>query len=155
MSRYSFVVDQPDVVGAWVYERFPHPMPWLSGMGTAIGIVSAGEIVAGVTFTEYNGVNAWMEVAAAPRVPWVTRTALRVVFGYSFLQLGLRRVTCKIDADNARSIKFAEDCGFELETRLQDASPAGDILIYRMFRERCRWICQRLPHEVAEDARIA
>jgi hypothetical protein len=30
--------------------------------------------------------------------------------------------------------------GFTLETRLKDAAPSGDMLVYVMRREDCKWL---------------
>jgi RimJ/RimL family protein N-acetyltransferase len=56
-------------------------------------------------------------------------------------------MTAPISSSNKRSIKFVEHLGFTLEATLKDACKDGDMLLYSMTKEKCRWLTrpQTLP----------
>lgn len=98
------------------------------------------EILAGVWFEGFNGKNVNMHVAAVPGKRWMTRTYLWLVFHYAFEQLGAARITGLVDESNLAARRFDEHIGFTLEARLRNASHGGDLLVYVMHREDCRWL---------------
>ena len=81
-----------------------------------------------------------MDVASEPGKHWATREFLWMVFHYPFDQLQCKRVSGVVAADNLPARKFNEHLGFTLEATLADAHPQGNLLIYRMMREDCRWL---------------
>jgi RimJ/RimL family protein N-acetyltransferase len=118
------------------------------GAAVGIGIERNGELAGGVALNEYNGVNINMHVAAAhPR--WLTREFLFVIFDYCFRQAGVRRITGLVGEGNTRARRFDEKVGFKLETRLKDADPSGDLLVYVMRKEGCRWLKWRKENHAA------
>jgi RimJ/RimL family protein N-acetyltransferase len=110
--------------------------------GRAIGWISdEGVLVAGVSFTNFDGVNVWLDCAAQPKTRWLNRRGLWAIFHYVFEQLGCVRCSVAIPENNEKSRKLVEGAGFKLEARLERAAPEGtDMLVYRMFREECKWL---------------
>lgn len=131
----------PDFVGRWVCERAGGE--W-SGVGATFGLVERDggkdTLIAGVLFDSFNGANINMHVAALPGRRWMTREFLFAVFDYPFRQLGVKRITGLVAASNADARRFDEHIGFKLEATLKDAHPDGDLLVYCMTREDCRWL---------------
>ena len=110
------------------------------GAAVGFGIEKDGALVAGVVFNEYNGVNMNMHVASDGSKDWMTRELLWMVFDYAFRQAKVKRLTGLVGEGNAVSRIFTERIGFELETTLESAHPTGKLLIYRMFKDKCKWI---------------
>ena len=110
------------------------------GGGTAIGWEKAGELVAGVCYCDWNGVNVVCHIASDGSRKWLTKRYLRVIFDYPFNQLQCGRITVAVGEGNSASCNFVRKLGFELEARLSKAHPTGDLLIFRMFKSDCRWI---------------
>ena len=54
--------------------------------------------------------------------------------------MGARRLTGLVASDNHAARRFDEHIGFKLEATLVDACPTGDLLVYAMRREDCRWL---------------
>lgn len=125
-------------------ERCDSHGAFTAGRGVALVDVHHKErtvdIVAGVWFEGFNGANINMHVAAVPGKRWMTRDFLWYVFHYAFEQCGVKRITGLVEENNYDARKFDEHIGFELETRLKDASPHGDLLVYVMRKENCRWL---------------
>jgi len=101
----------------------------------------SGQPVGAVLFEQNNGANVFAHCAGSPDKPWLTRQMIYNMFHYPFVQEGLKRVTLWINADNTKSIKFAEHLGFEYEATLLRAGSDGQaVMVYRMFREDCRYV---------------
>lgn len=130
------------VVGDEVVRWVAHRTNEYGNFGAAVGIGWARDdrLVAGVVYNEWNGVNLCMHVASDGTRRWLTREFLRVAFDYPFNQAGVRRVTGLVGEGNAEARRFDEHLGFKLETRLTGAHPTGDLLVYVLWRDDCRWL---------------
>lgn len=138
-----------DIVGPWVCERSGGT--WVSGRGTAIGKVSDGKLVAGVLYEDYNGVNVMCHIAGDGN--WATKEYLGVIFHYPFVQLGVNRITVPVAASNQKSINLVTRMGFSLECSLAQATPSGDLYLFRMWRKECRYLGGK--YGKSENARAA
>ena len=109
------------------------------GTAQGIGWQKDGLIVAGVAYCEWNGPNVVCHIASDGSRRWLTREYLRVIFDYPFNQLGCKRITVCVGEGNGASRRFVEHLGFTRETTLAGAHPSGDLLVYRLWKEDCRW----------------
>lgn len=99
-----------------------------------------GETIAAVIFNEFNGQNIFMHCAAEPGKKWLNRHFLHEAFKHPFVTLSAQRITLWIEKSNVASRKFALHLGFKHEATLERAGIlGGDVAIYRMFREDCRY----------------
>lgn len=106
-----------------------------------IGLERDGELVAGVVYEGFNGRNIWMHCAGTVGTNWMTRGYLRACFRYPFVQCGVDRISAFVMADNRAARKLNEHLGFTQEAVLRGAAPdGGDVLIYAMRREECRYV---------------
>lgn len=132
----QIVINYPGV-GEWTAHRAGGEF---SGIGATIGVIENGVIQAGILYDNYNGANIHISVAAVPGRSWVTKKLLHVVFDYPFRQLKVNRITSFVADTNEASIRFTEHIGFTREATLADAHPTGNLIIYVMRRENCRWL---------------
>lgn len=100
----------------------------------------AGGVRAVVLFTDLRRWSCEMAVASDASGHWLSRDLLRAVFRYPFLQLGLRRVTARIEADNAAALRLDEHLGFKREGVQRQQFGDTDCVLMGMLREECRWI---------------
>jgi RimJ/RimL family protein N-acetyltransferase len=133
----KIICDQSERVGRFVSELMGND-GWSSYQ--AIGLEEDGELIAGVLFDNYNGASICMHVAAVPGKRWMTREYLWYCFYYPFMELKVKRITGLVPESNLVARRFDEHLGFRLETRLKDAHPDGDILIYCMTKADCRFL---------------
>jgi RimJ/RimL family protein N-acetyltransferase len=131
------VWDQCQRVGEWVCERIGGNFDPKSA--TAIGLERDGELIAGVVFDHYNGKSLAMHVAGIGS-HWMTRDYARACFGYAFGQLGVAKILGLVDSTNAQARRYDEHLGFELEATVKDAGVKGDLLIYSMTPDKCRFL---------------
>ncbi len=127
-----------------VYKFVTGFMPLVRSAGQqGIGLERDGELIAGVLYDDFNGSNIWMHVAAKPNSNWLNRMYLKACFAYPFLQLNCKRVSGWVESSNTDARRFDEHLGFQQEAVLSSAArDGGDVIIYRMFKEDCRFILQ-------------
>lgn len=124
------------IVGPWVAEKTGGS--WCAGRGQAIGKVDNGQLVAGVLYEDFNGANVVCHIAGVGK--WADRRFLGIIFDYPFNQLKVRRITVPVDGNNSKSIKLVEHMGFVLESRLEQATLDSDLLLYRLFKDECKYL---------------
>lgn len=116
------------------------PLSEVEGM-QAIGLARDEVLIAGVIYEGFNGFNIWMHVAATPGKRWLTRSYLAAAFGYAFTQCKANRISAYVDASNVQARRFDEHLGFRQEAVLRGAAQdGGDVVIYAMRREECRYV---------------
>lgn len=141
-------------VGSGVVEWVAKRTNEFGRFGTDIGIgwQRNGELVAGVAYGNWNGVNVECHIASDGTRRWMTREYLWAIFDYPFNRVGgtygAKRITVCVGEGNAASRRFVEHLGFKLEAKLAGAHPTGDLLIFRLLKHECRWIkgitCEKL-----------
>jgi len=89
-------------------------------------------------FERWNGSD--MEVHYTGERGFLTRSFLRALARYVFLQHECDRLTGRIPADRPDAAKLGLRLGFTHEGTLRRAHNGADILIYGMLKEECRWL---------------
>lgn len=134
----QIVIDQPERVSKWVTEQ--QGRKFTSARGTGIGLEVDGELIAGVLFDSWNGASMYVHIAALPGRVWANREFLRICFAYAFQQVQCKKLIGMAGSKNFKARRFDEHIGFVLEATLKDAHPDGDLIIYTMTKEQCRWL---------------
>lgn len=93
-----------------------------------------------VVFNEYNGSNIEMTIYADKG--GITRGVIRYISQYVFNQLKCRRLTVRTKKRNKFVLKLAPRVGFTYEHVASRYFPDDDAVVFRMYREDCRWIEQ-------------
>ncbi len=132
----EIVWHEPERVGRWVCARVGGSFN--AKEATAIGLEKDGDLVAGVMYDRYTGQSICMHVAGEGN--WMTRSYLKACFGYPFNQLKVKKIIGLVDSENHQARRFDEHLGFRLEAVITDAGKTGDLFIYSMTPEQCRWL---------------
>lgn len=131
------VVIGPAVV-AWVAAQMKRGEGY--GLSTGIGLEENGDLIAGVVYNEFNGVNLCAHIAGVGK-RWMTREYLWTIFDYAFNQCKVKRVTGFVEDENIAALRLDKKLGFKYEGRLKDAYVNGDILILVCRREDAqKWL---------------
>lgn len=134
------VYGRDEEVIAWVAPRLDERPDHFEGC-TAIGLERDGELIAGVIYNFYTGSSISMNCAAIPGRMWLNRDFLFRVFAYPFIQLGCRRVTSFVRADNLDAMCFNLKLGFRIEGRVRQGCEDGtDMWMLGMLRNECRFL---------------
>lgn len=121
--------------------------PWIEENGggqyrpgsQCIGLERDGQLIAGALFDYHNGASVYGHWAVSDKRA-LNREFLSAIFRYPFVQLDCSVFIALIAGDNEASIRLVEHLGFELEHTIKDAHPSGELHIYTMRRNDCRWL---------------
>lgn len=140
--RYSvkrIIDNQPEIFGPWVMASIGGV--WTPRRGTTIGLWDDEKgRRAGAVYCDYDTRSIVMHFASDGTKAWLTRQFLWFVFYYPFIQLSVHKIICPVASDNLPCRKFIEHIGFTPEATLKDATPKGDLILYTMTRDQCRWL---------------
>lgn len=106
----------------------------------AIGREVDGQLVAVAVYEHFTDGDCHVHIASDGSRRWCTRELLVRWFAYPFLQLRLRRITGLVPSRNERALKFDLALGFQVEGRMREAFPDGDMIILGMLRRECRFL---------------
>lgn len=87
----------------------------------------------------HNGASIYTHIAVADKRA-LGRDFLGAIFRYPFVQLNCLALIGLVAGDNAASMHLVVRLGFRLEHTIRDAHPSGELHIYTMRRNECRWL---------------
>lgn len=128
------IIHDPERICRWVTEK--NGGTWNRQDASAIGLEREGELVAGTIYCDLLGQSICMHTA----IEQMNRDFLWYCFYYPFIELKVKKVLGLVDSFNSRAIKLDQHLGFILEGCIKDASTDGDLLIFSMTRDQCRWL---------------
>jgi RimJ/RimL family protein N-acetyltransferase len=105
----------------------------------SIGFEKNGELVGGVIYDSYEE-GYRCAISAAGEIGWLTRRTLGYIFDYPFNQLNVKVMTASALSGNKESCRVLEGIGFKEKARISEASANGDLIIYAMYREDCKYL---------------
>lgn len=132
------VTNHDSFFGPWIMNRVGGE--WLPGRGSTIGLWEDGVgPVAGLLYESCNGASVLGHLTGIGR-KWMNREFLWFCFYYPFEQLKVNKILGLVESTNLEAQRLNTHLGFRLEATLKDAAPKGDLLIYSMTRDQCKWL---------------
>ena len=114
---------------------------WFAGRGSIIGLWDDEKgPIAACLFEGSNEASIMLHIATDGTKKWMNREYLWFVFYYPFIQLGINKIIAPIESTNRQCSTFVEHIGFALEATLKGCAPDGDLLIYTMSKDQCKWL---------------
>lgn len=111
----------------------------------AIGLARDGELIGVTVFDTFSTTGCFVSIATDRSPHWMTRSYIREVFAYPFIQCGFARISCVISEHNAESLRFTRHFGWTQEGTVRRAGPKGeDLILFGMLRDECRWLPKSL-----------
>ena len=98
------------------------------------------QIMGVVVYSRWTKHNCEMSVASVtPR--FLTRSFLKVVFGYPFNELNFARVTAVVEADNHKALDMNRGLGFKDEGILRNwYGENRNGVVMGMLKDECKWL---------------
>lgn len=103
-----------------------------------------GVPLGGLFLTDYNVVSVQVHVAGLQK-GWIDRALLWVAFDYPFRCLNIRKLIALVRQTNTPSLEFCAHMGFNVETRVTDVFPDGDMIVLGLYKDQCRFLKMRPP----------
>mgnify|MGYP002712087482 CR=1 FL=1 len=125
------------IFGPWLMEKTDGT--WVPGRGSTIGLLGPDGILGCAYYSDCNGASVMLHCAGEGKT-WLNREFLWFAFYYPFEQLKVSKIISPVESWNTNCQIFIEHLGFRLEATLEGASPKGDLLLYTMTKEQCRWL---------------
>ena len=125
-------------IGYWVAKRVNGG--YFKERSQSIGLKKDGKIVAGVIYQDYNNRSIVCHIAIDGRM---TKDFLWVIFDYPFKVCEVEKIIVPVASENKKSNKIVTNMGFTEEARIKDCHPDGDIILYTLKREDCRFLGER------------
>ena len=122
-------------VGQWVAEK--NCQMYFEANSQSIGLKKDGEIVAGVIYEGWNKQSIVCHIAVTGSL---TPTFLAKIFDYPFRQIKVHKIIATVASKNYKSIRLVSNMGFKEEANIKDAHPLGDIIVFTMIKEDCRFL---------------
>lgn len=104
-----------------------------------IGNVGAGGEVLGVVGYD-NFTRRMCEMHIAGETGWLTRKMIWSMFHYPFIYCDLSIVMSKVSSANTKSLEVVRRLGAQLECTIKDGCEDGDMCLFSLRKENCRWI---------------
>lgn len=98
-----------------------------------------GNFLGGFILTNFTGSSVMVHMAGVGG-HWCSPLLMWVLFDYCFDQLGVKKVLCTVGSSNIISLQQVQQAGFAHEYTIEDAIPDGDLILFSMLRENCRWL---------------
>lgn len=130
------------------YSQRPEYLEWISKilgkeyskeLSTTLAILRDDQLIACVVYHDFADGNIEAGVVATAK-GWTDGGVTAHLFGYPFIQMGCRRITMRVRADNPPAIKVSQDFGFVKEGVVREAINGVDVIIYGMLKSECTYI---------------
>ena len=102
-------------------------------------VTSQGKLLGGMVYTAYAKASIGVHVCGL-EPNWINTDLLWVGFHYPFVRLGCKKMLSQVPASNSKAIEFNLKMGFSEEARIADVFPDGDLIVFGMKRDDCRWL---------------
>jgi hypothetical protein len=111
-------------------------------------------LLGGVIFQDCTGPGGSVCLHCAGFLPrWLNRGMLWHTFHFAFNTVGVKKVIGHVPASNYNAMQLDLHLGFTLETTVADVYPGpnGDLFVFSMYREACRWLDLPKPNTLVID----
>ena len=134
----SFELVTDHSAGHWTAEQTKGK--YFEANSQSIGLKQNGEFVAGVIYENWNRRSITCHIAISGRL---TPKYLWAIFDYPFRVCDVKKIIVPVDATNSKSVKLVEKMGFTEEARIKDGMASGDLILYTLAKNDCKYLGER------------
>jgi RimJ/RimL family protein N-acetyltransferase len=133
-----FKITSDHAAGHWTADQIEGG--YYEARSRAIGLKKNGEFVAGVIYENWNRQSITCHIAITGRL---TPSYLAAIFDYPYMVCDVQKIIVPVDATNLKSIVLVEKMGFTEEARIKDGMADGDLILYTLAKENCKYLGER------------
>src|SRR5436190_1765225 len=112
-----------------------------------------GKLLGGVFFTDFNIVSVQVHIAGFVD-DWIDRSILWVAVDWPYNKLGVNKMLAPVRASNWKCIAFCSHFGFNIEARIRDVFPDGDLLVLSLYKSDCKFLNMRPPQLTIDSEKV-
>lgn len=140
------IINGPSVI-SWVAERLENT--FFSERSVAIGFQRNDKLVAGVVYENWN----YRSIGASIVIDGlITSGFLAAMFHYPFIVCQVDKIIAQVSDDNTKSKTLIRKMGFVEEARIKEACVNGDMVLYTLPRNTCRFLEDRYQKKISWPA---
>ncbi len=98
-----------------------------------------GKLLGGCVYQNYTKHSIGIHVSGFTP-GWISRDLLWICFHYPFVQLGVEYIFGLCPSFNLKAVEFNRKMGFTEITRIAHVFAEGDMVVFRMHRDECRYL---------------
>ena len=112
-----YLIGRNDLVARFVAAHIPHCERGFGAKIMTLGVVDGERLIGGLVYHNYDPEAATIEISGAAIDPrWLTRTTLRLMHVYPFVDARCQMVVMRVSADNARLLRQLKALGYKRVT---------------------------------------
>lgn len=104
-----------------------------------LGQVIDGQLRAVAVFCEFVGNMCNFHLCSTGN-HWMSKQFLWAMFDYPFEKLGVKVILAHVRGSNTKSLNLSRKLGFKELGRIPEALDDGDLVIFTMQPNECRWL---------------
>ena len=143
----SFELITDHSAGHWTAEQTKGK--YFEANSQSIGLKQNGEFVAGVIYENWNRRTITCHIAISGRL---TPRYLAVIFDYPFNVCDVKKIIVPVDSTNSKSVNLVEKMGFIEEARIKDGMADGDMILYTLAKNDCKYLGERYEKRTIRTA---
>ena len=102
-----------------------------------------GGLLGGCVYQNYTRKSIGIHVSGF-KPGWISKDLLWICFHYPFVQLGCDYLFGLAPAFNLKAVEFNRKMGFTEVARIEHVYHEGDMIVFRMHRDECRFLKKRI-----------
>ena len=102
------------------------------------------EIIGVVGYDGWSENMVEMHSAGVPGTYWLNKQMLKQAFIYPFKGHGLKVIITRVSTGNPVAVKMNKGLGFKEQCRIRNGADDGDLIIFTMHHDECRWLDMKL-----------
>lgn len=128
--------ENQEYLRGWISDKLGGEAPFDT---QCIGIDVDGEVKAVVSYSNFAGKSCNFSMVGEGK-NWMNKDFLWAMFDYPFNKLGLKVILATISGNNDKSLNMCRKLGFQKVVQIADAHKDGDLVIFEMRKDGCKWL---------------
>jgi RimJ/RimL family protein N-acetyltransferase len=134
------LISQPQLaLGQWLCDRIGYT-PTRDFMCIGQWDDDKNELIGVVGYDGWSENMVEMHSAGEPGTYWLTKELLYRAFKFPFEGYGMKAIISRVSTGNPVAVKMNIGLGFKEQCRIRDGADDGDLIIFAMHRDECRWL---------------
>lgn len=133
------IVEPQYAISKWLCERIGY-IPTKEFIAFANWDNEREEIIGALGYDGWSTKMVEIHVAGEEGTYWLNKETLSMAFIFPFVMHKRNIVVSRVSSYNLEAMTLNEKLGFEEQCRIKDGAEFGDLVVFAMYKERCKWL---------------